>query len=349
MLTRSALLSWTLLFGTAIFIALSIGIAAPFIPALTWAMVFAILMRPVHIWMEQHVSNRNVAALLSVIIVAIVILGPLVWIGIQISQEITDGVKKIQSGIKSGTWQAELHRHPKLLHIFDWLNQRIDLAGAGAQIAKPLQTQLTHLIGKTIETVMQGFISLFALFFFLGDRLQILEAIRSRLPLRDSEIQLLSTRMKKVIRATIYGRFLTSLVQGGLGGLMFWILGIEAALVWGVMMAAFSMIPAIGSIIIWAPAAVWLAISGHWVKAIILAVWGAAVVGTIDNVLYPLFVGQDVKIHTLLLFLALFGGVLLFGATGLVLAPVIMETALSLLDILRERTRAGRPVEHTTT
>ena len=301
-----------------------------------------------HTWMEQHISNRNLAAVLSVIVVAIVIIGPFVWISIQVSQEIRDGITQIESGVKSGAWEAEWRQHPKLVYAYDWLDERVDVTAAGAQIAKFLQAQIARLVGKTIEMLIQGFISLFALFFFLRDRREVLQAIRSRLPFSDSEIRLLLTRIKNMVRATIFGRLLTSLVQGGMGGVMFWILGINAALVWGVVMAVLSVIPAVGSIFIWAPAAAWLAISGHWVKAIILAVWGSAVVGTIDNILYPLFVGRDVKIHTLLLFFALLGGVLLFGVTGLVLGPVIMETSLSLLEILRERTRAGRPVEQTT-
>jgi predicted PurR-regulated permease PerM len=166
-----------------------------------------------------------------------------------------------------------------------------------------------------------------------------------RLPLHDPEIRLLLVRLKNMIRATVFGRMVTALIQGALGGLMFWILGIEAALLWSVTMAVLSMIPAVGSIFIWAPAAAWLAISGHWIKAIILALWGSCIVGTIDNIVYPLLVGRDVKIHTLLLFIALFGGVLLFGVTGLVWGPVLVATGLTLIEILRERTRASEPVE----
>jgi predicted PurR-regulated permease PerM len=138
---------------------------------------------------------------------------------------------------------------------------------------------------------------------------------------------------------------LTALIQGTLGGLMFWILGIPATLLWGVIMSVLSMIPAVGAVFIWAPASLWLALSGHWVKAIILAAWGSAVVGTIDNVVYPLFVGRDVKIHTLLLFVALLGGVILFGTTGLVLGPVVMEMTLTLIEILRERMRQPGPLD----
>jgi predicted PurR-regulated permease PerM len=347
MITRNQLRSWTLLLGTAIFVALSIALALPFVPALTWAVVFAILARRMHFWMEQRIANRNLAALVSVVIVAIVILGPLVWISIHISQEATDGVKKIQADVKSGAFDAAMQKHPKLVRGYSWLNERVDLASAGVNVAKALQGTVAHLLSKTVQAIAQGFICLFALFFFLRDRDEIVQAMRARLPLSKAEIGLLSGRLNNMIRATVFGRMVTGMVQGALGGVMFWILGIEAALVWGAVMAVLSMIPAVGSAFIWGPAAAWLAISGHWVKTIILVAWGSAIVGTIDNILYPLLVGRDVKIHTLLLFIALLGGVLLFGPTGLVLGPVLMEVSLSLIEILRERTRGGQPLERT--
>jgi predicted PurR-regulated permease PerM len=110
-------------------------------------------------------------------------------------------------------------------------------------------------------------------------------------------------------------------------------------------MAVLSLVPTFGSFLIWGPAAVWLIISGSWVKAIVLIAWGAGVVGTIDNFLYPFLVGRDVRIHSLLLFFALLGGVLLFGASGLVLGPVIIQAGLTLIEIWRERTRVASPIE----
>jgi predicted PurR-regulated permease PerM len=298
-----------------------------------------------HQWIERHIGNRSLAAFISVAIVAVVIIGPITWISFQISQEVSDGVKHLHAAAKSGALEADFQRHPALVRAYSWLNERVDLAGAGMQVLNALRGQITSAITGTISAIVQGGICLFALFFFLRDRKEILKALRMRLPLHDPEIRLLLVRLKNMIRATVFGRMVTALIQGALGGLMFWILGIEAALLWSVTMAVLSMIPAVGSIFIWAPAAAWLAISGHWIKAIILALWGSCIVGTIDNIVYPLLVGRDVKIHTLLLFIALFGGVLLFGVTGLVWGPVLVATGLTLIEILRERTRASEPVE----
>jgi predicted PurR-regulated permease PerM len=345
MLTRDRLLFWILLFTTSLLVALSFAIAFPLVSALTWAAVLAILVRRFHIRIEASVRNRSIAALISVVLVAVVIVAPLVFVSIDAVQEIRSGVKAIQSAVQSGALSDTLDRHSTLVHAYNWLNDRVDLVSVGTDIAKFFQSQVAVLAGKTVGTIVQGFISLFALFFFLRDRRLIFSAIRSHVPLSDSEALLLSRRIATIVRATVFGRMLTALIQGALGGLMFWILGIPATLLWGVIMSVLSMIPAVGAVFIWAPASLWLALSGHWVKAIILAAWGSAVVGTIDNVVYPLFVGRDVKIHTLLLFVALLGGVILFGTTGLVLGPVVMEMTLTLIEILRERMRQPGPLD----
>jgi predicted PurR-regulated permease PerM len=335
-------LSFSILLAATVVVAgLCIAIALPFVPPLTWAVVLAVLGWPLHIRIRRRIVNRNLAALASVLLVALIILTPVIWISIRASEEVSSGVKQIEADVKSGVFQAALDRHPRLVRGYNWLNDRVDLGSAGLAAASSLKGQVGHLIGKSIRTIIEAFICLFMLFFFFRDRAEILHAVRMRLPLSAAEIQLLLGRVKNMIRATVFGRMLTAIVQGVLGGLMFWILGIEAALLWTVVMAVLSMIPALGSIFVWAPAAAWLAISGHWVKAIILAVWGSAVIGTIDNILYPLLVGRDVRIHTLLLFIALLGGVLLFGATGLVLGPVLMETGLSLIEIVRARTETS--------
>jgi predicted PurR-regulated permease PerM len=344
-ISRERLLFFVLLLATLVVLGLSIAIALPFVRALTWAMVFAILASPLHRAIKRRVRNKSLAALLAVIVVALVILAPVVWLSMQIVQETVEGVKQAQTGIRSGRWEAEMYRHPTLVRAYQWLNERVDLGAAGLNAANALQKQLARALGATVETIVQGVISLFALFFFFRDRGQIVGAVRRRLPLSDPEISLLLTRLKNMVRATVFGKMVTALIQGSLGGAMFWILGLPGALLWSVAMSLLSLIPGFGSFLVWAPAAAWLAVSGHWVKAIILTGWGIGVVGTIDNFIYPLLVGRDVRIHSLLLFIALLGGVLMFGATGLVLGPLVIETGLTLIEILRQRTRVGASVE----
>jgi predicted PurR-regulated permease PerM len=194
-------------------------------------------------------------------------------------------------------------------------------------------------VGVTTGTAVQAAFALFALFFFFRDQQEVLSGVSSALPFSNHETNMLFEKVRVMVRATIYGNVLTSVIQGALGGTMFWILGIPAALLWAVVMFFLSLVPNLGSFLVWAPAAAWLAFSGSWTKAIVLSIWGVGVVGSIDNFLYPFLVGRDVRIHTLLLFLSLAGGVILFGPSGLVLGPVVIALGLGLIDVLRERTR----------
>jgi predicted PurR-regulated permease PerM len=128
-----------------------------------------------------------------------------------------------------------------------------------------------------------------------------------------------------------------SAIQGLLGGLMFWFLGIPGALLWGVAMGLLSVVPILGAFVVWVPAAAFLAVQGEWMKAGILALWGVLVVGLIDNLLYPMLVGEQTRMHTVPMFLALLGGLAVFGAAGLVIGPIVLAFTWSLLQLLRKR------------
>jgi len=162
------------------------------------------------------------------------------------------------------------------------------------------------------------------------------------MPMSDAEIDYFFERIGGMTHATIYGNVVTSIVQGALGGAMFTLLGIPGALLWAVAMAFLSLIPFAGAFVIWLPAAVALAAQGHWGKAAVLAGWGALVVGTIDNILYPFLVGKQTKLHPLAVFLAIVGGLVAFGAPGLVLGPVVVAGTIAILEILRRRTARSR-------
>jgi predicted PurR-regulated permease PerM len=143
------------------------------------------------------------------------------------------------------------------------------------------------------------------------------------------------------VYATVCGTLAVSAVQGLLGGLMFWILGLPAPLLWGVIMALLAIVPVLGPFVIWIPAALYLVIQGSMWKALILVVWGVLVVGTSDNLLRPVFVGQRLKIHTLSVFVSVVGGVIAFGASGIVLGPVILAITTELLEVWHRRAAAG--------
>jgi predicted PurR-regulated permease PerM len=146
----------------------------------------------------------------------------------------------------------------------------------------------------------------------------------------------------------VYGGIAVGLAQGSLAGLAFWVLGLSSPVLWGLVAALTSLIPIFGTGIVWAPAAIILLLGGHWIKALILFGWGAAVVAQVDAVLRPYVVSGRAKMHNLLIFFALLGGVKAFGIMGLFIGPVVVSVTLAVLDMLREINTASRQSEQTT-
>lgn len=175
------------------------------------------------------------------------------------------------------------------------------------------------------------------LFFFLRDRRGALASLHHLSPLSREETETLFLRVRDTIRATVYGTLVVSLIQGLLGGLMFWWLGLPAPLLWGVVMAILSVVPMLGAFVVWIPAALFLALEGSWGKFIILVLWGMLVVGTVDNLLRPVLVANLLKLHTVLAFISVVGGLMLFGPAGLILGPVVLTITTVLLETWRSR------------
>ena len=148
----------------------------------------------------------------------------------------------------------------------------------------------------------------------------------------------LFSRVGDTVYATIYGTLAVAAVQGTLGGLMFWWLGLPAPLLWGLVMGVLAVVPVLGAFIVWIPAALFLALDGSWGEALMLAVWGGVVVGWIDNVMYPILVGHRLRLHTIPAFMAIVGGLIVFGPSGLILGPVTLTVTVLLLEIWRSRT-----------
>ncbi|MDX5335573.1 MAG: AI-2E family transporter, partial [Marinobacter sp.] len=160
-------------------------------------------------------------------------------------------------------------------------------------------------------------------FFLIRDGQKLVELLIKALPLGDERERLLFAKFAEVTRATVKGNLLIAIIQGALGGVIFWILGISGALLWGVVMAIFSLLPAVGAAIVWIPAAVYLAAIGDVVPAVILTVYGMVVIGLADNLLRPILVGRDTKMPDYLVLLSTLGGIVMFGINGFVMGPLV--------------------------
>jgi len=344
-LTRDRLTGLALIAAAAASLYICYRITTPFLPALIWAVALAVMAHPAHDWLSRHISQPSLAAFLAVAIVAIVLLGPLIWLSNEVFGEVSSGIEKIQSDASTGRWRKAVERNEKVAAAVRWLERRVNVKEEVKKLADSTRERAGLLLAGTISSVTQLFIALFALFFFFRDRAKALRSVRAFVPLSAKEVNEVFERIRAVIHAAIYGTLVVAAVQGALGGLMFFFLGLPAPVLWGTAMAVAAVIPVLGAFVIWAPAALFLAMEGDWGKALILTAWGTLVVSLIDNLLYPILVGKEMRLHTLPVFIAIVGGLFVYGAPGLILGPVALAVTLALLDILRRRTAHGKPAE----
>jgi predicted PurR-regulated permease PerM len=217
------------------------------------------------------------------------------------------------------------------------IEQQIDLPGTLNTLTNWLSATAASIVKGSVMQLIGLCLTFYLLFFFLRDRVAVLGAVRALTPLSDRDIDRLFQRLGDTIYATAYGTLAVAAVQGFLGGLMFWWLDLPAPLLWGVVMALLAVVPVLGAFVVWMPAAVFLVLEGNWIDAMTLAAWGMFVVGTIDNLMRPVLVGNRLKLHTLLAFMSVVGGLVLFGAAGLILGPVALTITMELLIVWRNR------------
>jgi predicted PurR-regulated permease PerM len=211
-----------------------------------------------------------------------------------------------------------------------------------AQAAGAVTARVGLVVSGVVWIGMQLLITMMCLFFFLRDRQSVLGGLKKQLPLSEPEADRILRRVNDTIYATIFGSLTVAFVQGCMGGFMFWMLGLPSPLFWGAMMGLLAVVPMLGTFVIWAPTAMWLALSGDWTRAIILTAWGGIAIGFIDNLLYPYLVGNRMRFHTLLVFFAIVGGLSVFGTVGIILGPVLLAVADGLLQVWHTRMDRAR-------
>jgi predicted PurR-regulated permease PerM len=335
--SRNNVHALALIAATAIGIYLCYRLTLPFLAAITWALALAILFRPIHHWLETKIKRPNLAASITVAVVGLMVVVAVAFVGQRVIAEAVKGVAALRTRLESGEWARFLEAHPSLTPIGRWLETNTDFSGSAAAAASWLTTRGASLVQGSVMQLAALLLTFYFLFFFLRDRRTAYESLRALSPLTTTETDRLCRRVADTIHATVYGKLTIAVVQGTLGGLMLWWLGVPSALLWGIVMALLSIVPAFGAFIVWVPTAIILALAGSWGKAIILALWGSIVVGSVDNLLYPMLVGNRVKMTTPVTFISVLGGVIVFGGAGVVLGPVIVAVTMSLLEVWHDR------------
>jgi predicted PurR-regulated permease PerM len=347
-LGRDRLLTIVLLVVTALGVVGCVILASPFVPALAWALALAVVTHPVHDWIARRVQRPGLAAGIAVTVITIGLLAPAIFVAQQIGREATDSFDRLQKAINSGELESKLEQNSRTAAIAGWVQNHVNVEREMNDLGESLQRRVGSWVRGTVWTITQVLITIFVLFYLFRDRGPAMRAVCAFLPLSGREAGEVVERVRAMIHATIYGTVVVAAVQGALGGLMFGILKIPGALLWGVAMGVLAIIPVLGAFVIWIPAAIALALEGSWGKAAILTVWGTVAVGLIDNLLYPVLVGKEMRLHTVPVFFAIVGGLLIFGASGLVLGPVILTLTLACIDVLHRRTAGNRSAEEPT-
>ena len=319
--------------------------ALPFLPALTWAMALAILFAPLNRWLESKLRRANLAAGVTVLLVALLVVVPTTFMGQRLLQESARGATLVKTQVDSGEWRRALEAQPRLAPAAHWVERQVDLQGTVQTLTSWLTNKAAVLVQDSVVRLIGACLTFYLFFYFLRDRKTALSSLRFLSPLSSTEMDHLFGRVEDTVFATVYGTLAVAAVQGLLGGLMFWWLGLSAPLLWGVVMGLLAVVPGLGAFIVWVPAALFLLLAGSWGKALLLTVWGAVVVGGIDNLLLPILVGNRLKQHTLLALLSVVGGLMVFGASGLILGPVVLTVTTVLLEIWRDHATAAATPE----
>jgi len=319
----------------------------PFLMPITLAVILASLCYPIYRWVLKHCRGREtLAAFLTSTGLILVVIIPLAAFSIALADEAGQVYRYLQEKVESGELKTvfDWEEYPYLLPVKEWISQyvdldRIDLIG---NLTSALRSTSVFLLRHSTALLsgFAGFLSkllimMVTVFFLFRDGSRLAREIKTLTPLSSEYEEVIIRTFKEVTRATIIGTLITAIAQGAAGGVVFWILGIPKVVFWSSMMALFSMVPLIGTTVIWIPWAIYFLVVGSYIKAVLLVLLCSLVVGSIDNIIRPMFIEGQVGMHTLLVFFSLMGGIAYFGMVGIILGPVVVALGLSFIKLYK--------------
>lgn len=327
---------------------LTYSIFRPFITPIFMAAMLAILFYPLHTRIKNLTRRGdNLCALITTVLIALIIIIPLIYFLFVLSNELAAAYDALGKALQHGDFLTleNLKKHPLLKSLIDLINQyadlsKIDLESVALDLTKKVSTfaatQTKKFFAGFALFVFNLFATLLTLFFFFRDGSKFVEWIRNLLPLTEEQKAFILDRLKELINASIRAGLVLSLLQGALGGLIFWILGVGQPLLWCALMAVLSWLPVVGAWLVWGPVAVYFLLTGSLGKGIILILWGSMVIGLVDNFLRPFLISGRTSLNTILIFFSALGGIKVFGVVGLVLGPMVVVLFLALVEIVHQ-------------
>ncbi len=314
----------------------------PFFGAIVWGVIVAILFRPVFLRIEAALGGRpNLAATLCVLLIIALVVLPALLLGFSLVQEAASLYLQLQSGqIDPADMLGSVRKA-----LPDWADQMIvssgwtDLDEARKMVGESLATVLQNIASRALwfgqgalELLAGLGVMLYLVFFLLRDGAIIAEKVRQALPLRPSIRDRLIRHFIVVTRATMKGTVVIAIVQGVVGGIIFWMLGMEAPILWGLLMGFFSLLPAVGTGIVWVPVSAYLLLTGSVTEGLILIFCGLFVIGLLDNILRPILVGHDTRMPEFVILIATVSGLSLMGINGVIVGPIIAALFLAMWE-----------------
>ncbi len=316
-----------------------------FLMPVFWAAVLAVLFRPVFRgWLRALRGHHpNVAAALTVVTTVIMLIVPLALLGTAVTQEAIGVYEQVASGEidlqAPVAWlEQQVPAFGRRVQGLGVEAERVQegLANAAAAVGQFAAEQALTVGQNALALALYIGVMLYFLFFFIRDGERLLDLLVRALPLGDRRERRMFERFADVSRATVKGTLIVAAIQGTVGGLTFWALGIDSAVFWGVVMGVLSLLPAVGTFLVWGPTAVILFATGSPVRAVVLIAVGALGIGLIDNFLRPILVGRDARMPDYLVLLATLGGIAAFGLSGFVIGPMVAAFFLVVWEMFIE-------------
>jgi len=336
--------TWFLFALAAVAVYLLYLIARPFLSPILAAVVLAVVFHPVHAKMYIFVRKSNLASAISTVLVILIVAVPTVVLGVAVTRELGELYRLLsdkstaQGGISAYLTQL-LEAPLRVLGRYVDLS-RLEVRSTLLHWVDAATAYLLGVSGRALSNVLQLILNtvvvFFTLFFLFRDGMSIQRSIAALLPLTHVQSARLVSRINDTIIASVYGGIAVAFSQGLLTGISFWLLSLPSPALWGTVAALSSLIPLVGTGLVWVPATAILLFNGHWIRALILSVCGAAIIAQIDALVRPYIVSGRAKMNSLLIFFALLGGVEAFGLMGIFIGPIIVAVTIILLDLLRE-------------
>lgn len=324
---------------TVVLLALCGLLTYPLLPAVTWGVALAIIAWPLHAWALSHVTeHRTTAAALSVLVVVLAIVVPGVFVAQQLAREAASAADQMREQQAKSTVRDRLAGTPGMGAVVEWADRTgIDIDAEASKAARAYFGDATALAQGSVWALLQAVIAVFILFYMLRDRKELLAGVRRLLPMRRQEADRVFDGAAGSVYANLYATLITSVIDGVGLGLMFWVVGLPSPVTWGVVTFVLSFLPILGTYIVWMPAALYLGMTGNWGGALAIVAYGVIAWCIVDNIIYVRIAGDRMHLHEVPALIAFLGGIVVFGASGMILGPGILAVTVAILEVWHAR------------